>query len=252
LARAKDSKTPRALRSERKKDLSKLRAFLDREGRPDDAMGFIALQGFLFALCCAPDLVQPSEWYPIVFGEHGPGFETREQAQELLGALMALYNDINDGVLKGAPELPKECVFRDPPTANFDDDAPVSQWSRGFGEGHMWLSEVWDEALPDEFDEELGSLCMVLTCFASRGVAESYVREAGEAELTVEKFAALMSDLVPQAMHEYAHIGRATYEAWMSAEKERSSQAQTEPKVGRNDPCPCGSGKKYKRCHGLN
>jgi hypothetical protein len=22
------------------------------------------------------------------------------------------------------------------------------------------------------------------------------------------------------------------------------------PKVGRNDPCPCGSGKKYKKCHG--
>jgi preprotein translocase subunit SecA len=25
-----------------------------------------------------------------------------------------------------------------------------------------------------------------------------------------------------------------------------------EDKVGRNDPCPCGSGKKYKRCHGAN
>jgi len=24
------------------------------------------------------------------------------------------------------------------------------------------------------------------------------------------------------------------------------------PKVGRNDPCPCGSGKKYKKCHGKN
>jgi len=23
-----------------------------------------------------------------------------------------------------------------------------------------------------------------------------------------------------------------------------------EPKVGRNDPCPCGSGKKHKKCHG--
>jgi len=23
-----------------------------------------------------------------------------------------------------------------------------------------------------------------------------------------------------------------------------------EPKVGRNAPCPCGSGKKYKKCHG--
>ena len=24
------------------------------------------------------------------------------------------------------------------------------------------------------------------------------------------------------------------------------------PKVGRNDPCPCGSGRKYKQCHGSN
>jgi preprotein translocase subunit SecA len=28
------------------------------------------------------------------------------------------------------------------------------------------------------------------------------------------------------------------------------AQAQTQGKVGRNDPCPCGSGRKYKRCHG--
>jgi preprotein translocase subunit SecA len=27
-------------------------------------------------------------------------------------------------------------------------------------------------------------------------------------------------------------------------------QTREEPKVGRNDPCPCGSGKKYKQCHG--
>jgi preprotein translocase subunit SecA len=28
------------------------------------------------------------------------------------------------------------------------------------------------------------------------------------------------------------------------------SQRRTGEKVGRNDPCPCGSGKKYKKCHG--
>ena len=27
---------------------------------------------------------------------------------------------------------------------------------------------------------------------------------------------------------------------------------KTDKKVGRNDPCPCGSGKKYKKCHGFN
>ena len=29
-----------------------------------------------------------------------------------------------------------------------------------------------------------------------------------------------------------------------------ASAGRDEPKVGRNDPCPCGSGKKYKQCHG--
>jgi preprotein translocase subunit SecA len=38
-------------------------------------------------------------------------------------------------------------------------------------------------------------------------------------------------------------------------EQERQSRVRpvkgrSEPKIGRNDPCPCGSGKKYKHCHG--
>jgi preprotein translocase subunit SecA len=31
----------------------------------------------------------------------------------------------------------------------------------------------------------------------------------------------------------------------------RKPVRREEPKVGRNDPCPCGSGKKYKKCHGM-
>ncbi|MGB4329688.1 MAG: SEC-C metal-binding domain-containing protein, partial [Tenuifilum sp.] len=35
--------------------------------------------------------------------------------------------------------------------------------------------------------------------------------------------------------------------------QEQSRQpVKVEVKVGRNDPCPCGSGKKYKNCHGKN
>jgi preprotein translocase subunit SecA len=30
----------------------------------------------------------------------------------------------------------------------------------------------------------------------------------------------------------------------------KRSPVQAGPKIGRNDPCPCGSGKKYKNCHG--
>jgi len=36
----------------------------------------------------------------------------------------------------------------------------------------------------------------------------------------------------------------------LGADEEAAEQAQAMAKVGRNDPCPCGSGKKYKHCHG--
>jgi preprotein translocase subunit SecA len=36
-----------------------------------------------------------------------------------------------------------------------------------------------------------------------------------------------------------------------SAPEEPQPMRRAEPKVGRNDPCPCGSGKKYKKCHGV-
>jgi preprotein translocase subunit SecA len=35
-----------------------------------------------------------------------------------------------------------------------------------------------------------------------------------------------------------------------AAAMEKAKPVRTGPKVGRNDPCPCGSGKKYKHCHG--
>ncbi|MGH9357931.1 MAG: SEC-C metal-binding domain-containing protein, partial [Terriglobia bacterium] len=31
---------------------------------------------------------------------------------------------------------------------------------------------------------------------------------------------------------------------------EKPQQVVRREKIGRNDPCPCGSGKKYKKCHG--
>jgi preprotein translocase subunit SecA len=35
-------------------------------------------------------------------------------------------------------------------------------------------------------------------------------------------------------------------------DKWRDDRQAVSNKVGRNDPCPCGSGKKYKKCHGVN
>ncbi len=60
----------------------------------------------------------------------------------------------------------------------------------------------------------------------------------------------------PQEMHfEHAQAENALAEPEAAAEEINTNEAETpfvreNKKVGRNEPCPCGSGKKYKQCHG--
>ncbi|MCB0696043.1 MAG: preprotein translocase subunit SecA [Chitinophagaceae bacterium] len=53
---------------------------------------------------------------------------------------------------------------------------------------------------------------------------------------------------IDAAGDDYAANERDMYDN--SGEAPRQTPAVAEPKIGRNDPCPCGSGKKYKQCHG--
>ncbi len=69
-------------------------------------------------------------------------------------------------------------------------------------------------------------------------------RAAGEFDVPDEG----LTDAPPRNLA--ASGGRAAASAGQAAGGVAVQQRVTEEKVGRNDPCPCGSGKKYKRCHG--
>jgi len=53
----------------------------------------------------------------------------------------------------------------------------------------------------------------------------------------------------PEALATYANIGRSIFEAVLEYES-GGGQPAVKQKIGRNEPCPCGSGKKYKQCCG--
>jgi preprotein translocase subunit SecA len=58
-------------------------------------------------------------------------------------------------------------------------------------------------------------------------------------------------DEVERAGHDYAANERDKFEPGSApAVAEKQAPVKVGPKIGRNDPCPCGSGKKYKNCHG--
>ena len=230
-------------------DPGTLRAFLEHPSRPAGTLHYHELQGLLFTVVSAPEMVPPSAWLPLIFGGDEAGFSNPEQAQEILGQIMALYNTINAVVLDPPTLLPADCPLQDDVLANFEDDAPIAQWSRGFLHGHQWLQELWEETLPEELQEELDATLTALSFFSSREMAEGFHAEAGTDEQSLEAMADAIHRVVPSAVAQYAHMGRSI--ATVLAEPEWDEPEPTnDAKVGRNDPCPCGSGKKYKGCCG--
>ena len=221
-----------------------LQSFLESPARGAGTLKYHELEGFLFAVACAPDLVPPSDWIPIVFGDREPAYENVEQAKEMLTQMLAVYNMVNTAVAQH-PCLPPDCPLDDDPLANLAEGAPVAFWSRGFLLGHDWLTDSWDPYVPREMDEEFGAMLMALTFFSSPRLADAYRKETKSASLG--ELATAIHGLFPEAVAEYAHLGRSIQAAIREAERSPLPPRRA-AKTGRNATCPCGSGKKYKRC----
>ncbi|HXZ29721.1 MAG TPA: SEC-C metal-binding domain-containing protein, partial [Dehalococcoidia bacterium] len=58
-------------------------------------------------------------------------------------------------------------------------------------------------------------------------------------------FEALLASIQHEVAHSIYHVGIAK-----EAPQKKKEAVPVGKKVGRNDPCPCGSGKKYKHCCG--
>ena len=225
-----------------------LRTFLSAPQRPTGTMTYPQLAGFLFSMANAPELIPPSEWLPIVFNDQDAPYETRSEAEEVTQAMMALYNNCVRGRVKGKVSLPPGCEIRPQPLDNLGDDAPLSQWARGFMAGHTYLEDIWNDYTPDEVDEEFGAVLMVLTFFASPALADAFHKE-GKGKTSLEHLAETVITIFPDALLEYAHMGQAIFQTRRELNDPRLESSDL-PKVGRNDPCPCGSGKKFKKCCG--
>lgn len=225
--------------------MKRLRAFLDDPARPANTLRYHELQGFLYAVTCAPELIKPSEWMPMVFGDHEAGYASLEETKQVMTDLMSTYNSVNEAVFGQKAGLPADCAFCDDVLANLEDDAAVRQWSVGFRLGHVWLEDVWDQYIPEELDDQFAATLLTLSFFSSRKIAEAFRKESAPGK-TLEELATMIRRVFPDALAEYAHFGRSMSQ--VIAEAERSERPRRAVKVGRNDPCPCGSGRKYRKC----
>ena len=193
-------------------------------------------------------MIPASEWLSIIFAGEDIDYASVEEAEAVIGQIMVLSNTINAAVLDPPTLLPADCPLRDDVLANFEDDAPIAQWSRGFLRGHQWLEQLWED-LPQEMAEELDATLMALSFFSSRQMAEDFHAEDTSGEQSFEAMADAIHRVLPTAVAQYAHMGRSIAEVLADLDTEAPEPAHS-AKVGRDEPCPCGSGKKYKKCCG--
>jgi uncharacterized protein len=237
-----------------------LRSFLDHPDRARGTLTLDQLRGFLFAVANAPEPVLPSDWIPAIFGDGTQTLANAGDAEALCRALMEEFNAVNGfSLLVGDTDdgaLPPDTALLADPMANLADDAPIHAWCQGFREGHRWLVETWNAYLDDtedddsgtraEMSKELGTLLMVLCFFSSRQIAEAFHSETGAKDMS--KLAETMHGAFPRAIRDYVRLGR-TFQLAMSDMQEAEWRGTSA--IRQNDPCPCGSGRKYKKCCGV-
>jgi uncharacterized protein len=201
-----------------------------------DRLTLEGLDGLFCALIAGPDTVLPSEYLPVVWGGEmadEDAFASDEEANELLGLMMRHWNAIVDEYEKERVYLP---LFDEPD----EKGVPGRQWARGFMRGVAMRRRGW---MPMVTDEQEGAL---LTIALVAGEVEPTWPATRLTDELREKIEALMGAGAGRAYHRFAAERRATARLARETKTVRRESA----KVGRNAPCPCGSGRKYKQCCG--
>jgi uncharacterized protein len=207
------------------RDLDRLEEFLC--GLGEDSMLLSELDGFLAGVVVCPDLVAPSEWLPAVWGGEGPVFADAGEANEILQLIMGRYNTVARGLMRAGKYAP--LLDRDT-----DETFLWEPWAQGFAKALDLRPEAW--SLYDDGANDV-------TVSAFRCLAGLAFTAADDRRLD----APLDRELREEAPTLIADCLQALNAARLAQHAETRSR-QTAPAVGRNDPCPCGSGKKFKKC----
>jgi uncharacterized protein len=215
-------------------EFEQLSAILERLG-DERRMNLERLDGFLAALICGPNLVRPSEYLPRILGEEFV-FEDTSVLQEFLSLIMRHWNTIVDTLNSGEIYLP--LLLEDENGMSHAND-----WAVGFLHGMGFGKEDWAVLLNDE--ENAGSLIPIFA-LANEHNPDPSLRPYTEAigmELREKFIASAAVGLLD--IYQYFEAQR---RLGFRSPDNLTTFRRTTPKVGRNDPCPCGSGKKFKHC----
>jgi len=225
-------------------EFDQLDEFLMSDEAPSDTMDTSMLDGYLAAVASGPNLVMPDQMLRWVWdteaGEESPEFKHNKEAQDIIGLILRHYQHVNDSLNDRIYEprlMEREHEGR---TVTI-----IDEWCVGYYIGIAADMAAWT------------------TLLVSQPKLFSTILLYG----TTDGWETLKKKPLSDAEHEAATdsltgTARQIHAFWLEQRRQGLNRGDTPGimparvpfrnpgKVGRNEPCPCGSGKKFKHCHG--
>ena len=234
------------------------------DSQPDDeAVPLDLLDGYLTALISGPKLCTPMDALAELFGDDwASAFKETADMQEFVALLTQRWNVIAsqihpDRLMQSPDDLSLSPLITELPPALRDEliekglmteeDAALlpaagALWAEGYLQAIDTHQDSWAIKDPESeagvlFDELLNSISAVMLPEGEE--RDEYLQS------TYERLDVTQDELLNDAL--FAAQDMRLF--WLNYAP-KTAPIRREPLPGRNDPCPCGSGKKFKQCHG--
>ena len=199
-----------------------------------DAMMLEELDGFLAALACGAEVVPPEEYLPEILGAQPEGGASSAPSSRLL-SLIARHAAATEAALAAeqwAPVLAHD--------ERGDPDGVA--WAVGFLRGVELRADSWDAMLAEEGFEDVLQ--------AAESIASTLDDDADGPTPGRRERLALVDQMIADATDAFEFFRPFRQAGTLPQQMRGNTVRNAAPRPGRNDPCPCGSGRKYKHCHG--
>lgn len=207
-------------------DLLFIDSLFDKHGA--EFINSIMLHGFFTGLICTPTLIMPSRYLPIVWGQNNePTFQSTEEVMRFHSTCNKLWNLLADNLHNKVPGS-----FPIP----VDNTYTLLDWLTGFQYATACSPDDW-KILAN--DKEASHLLALIISMQQKYTEDNSIELDQDDVMWLAKSISYIYDFFYALRMEYTS---------KPSNVDGPINSSTHRKTGRNELCPCGSGKKYKKC----
>ncbi len=200
------------------------------ESMDEGIINLSELDGYFTAIVSGPVEISPAQWLPLIWGDFEPVWKDEDQFERMFNIMINIMNSVVFELMEDPENY--QPVFAN----NIIDDQEylvVDEWCFGYIRGMSLCQELWNVN-----SEPMIQLLAPILIFGSEEMFE--LRDS----LDMDEIDTLQQQITPCAKQIHAY--------WLEQRENEEpvdlAFESKESRPGRNDPCPCASGKKYKKC----